>query len=207
MKERGILFSAPMVRALLAGTKTQTRRAIKWRSLHLGLNLQFSGLGVEARPGGYVLQARSRTSFEDRSSLTTCPYGRPGDRLWVRESYADIGPRLTYRADLDDGAHCVVKKWTPSIHMFRDDSRILLEIVAVRVERLNDCSADDALAEGIRRVGLGFERWHPDPADVEHTGSTQDPVLSYRGLWESINGAGSWDANPWVWAVEFKVLK
>jgi hypothetical protein len=183
VKERPILFSGPMVRALLDGSKTQTRRIVKPQPFR----------------EDYMAEENVRRHF-----ATLGPYGQPGDRLWVRESYADIGPRLAYRADQDDGAHCKVTKWTPSIHMFRADSRILLEIVWVRVERLNDCSAADAVAEGIRRVGPGFERWHPDPADVDHTGSTQDPVLAYRGLWESINGAGSWAANPWVWVVEFK---
>lgn len=211
MKERPILFSAPMVRALLDGSKTQTRRVAKFKPREQGLNLSSSSMQLGhymtgLPESGVVLRSGSSGCWNDRTFPLHSPYGEPGDRIWVRESYADIGCRLTYRADLDDGAHCAVKKWTPSIHMFRADSRILLEIVAVRVERLHDCSKADAIAEGVRRIGPGFERWHPDPADVEHTGTTQDPALSYRGLWESINGAGSWAANPWVWAIEFKRL-
>ncbi len=134
-----------------------------------------------------------------------CPYGQPGDRLWVRESYADIGCRHTYRADEDDGAHCRVKKWTPSIHMFRADSRILLEIVSLRVERLNDCSEADALAEGIDANELAECQ---DRYDIVYKGSGASGRATaqsmYRELWESINGVGSWEANPWVWIVEFR---
>jgi hypothetical protein len=200
MKERPILFQGAMVRALLDGSKTQTRRMVKdlpsWpiteicqcRDKWMPNGPASSGVGMAA--GHWRL----------------CPYGQPGDRLWVRETHSPMGDTQSpsscwYRADRE---YPQVRKWIPSIHMRRQYSRILLEVVSVRVERLNDCSAADAIAEGIRRIDEGFERWHPDPADTEHTGTTKDPVLSYRGLWESINGAGSWDANPWVWVVEFK---
>lgn len=108
IKERPILFSAPMVRAILEGRKTVTRRVVK------GSGLNFL---ADFTPE-YV--ALPENHF--------CPYGRRGERLWVRETHADIGCRLTYRADTDDGAHCQVKKWTPAIHMFRRHSRILLEL-------------------------------------------------------------------------------
>jgi hypothetical protein len=208
-KERPILFSAPMVRALLDGSKTQTRRIVKPQP-HIDAAGNFCvGKSCYGQDGAGRPVTKAFVEWH-------CPHGKPGDRLWVRETWAqpaalDPGPTV-YRADYPA---CVLKgyenvpavddiTWKPSIHMFRRDSRVLLEIVSVRVERLDDCSAADAVAEGIRRVGPGFERWHPDPADVHHTGSTQDPLLAYRGLWESINGAGSWAANPWVWVVEFK---
>jgi hypothetical protein len=223
MKERPILFSAPMVRALLDGTKTQTRRIVKpqpqdWQHLQpmWGTSPPPNPVAF-GRPG--VVRPVAPDWPDGAADDIVCPYGQPGDRLWVRETWAqpaalDPGPTV-YRADYPA---CVPHgytnippadeiRWKPSIHMFRKGSRIILEVVSVRVERLNDCSAVDAIAEGIRRIGEGFERWHPDPADTEHTGTTKDPVLAYRGLWESINGAGSWAANPWVWVVEFKRLE
>lgn len=193
MTERPILFSGPMVRALLDGTKTQTRRVCKPANEHA---LSYVVGPFEERGD----LTAGRFGDEEGNLTFPCPYGRLGDSLWVRESVADIGARLTYRADTDDGAHCKVKRWTPSIHMPRWASRILLEITNVRVERLQDISEKDAVAEGIARTKAGFWSLYGQ-RDVDGTFS---PRASYRALWESINGAGSWDANPWVWVVEFK---
>jgi hypothetical protein len=175
MKERPILFNGPMVRALLDGSKTQTRRAVKGEML--------SNLGDLPHVPDWIAEEAPRL----------CPYGQPGDHLWVRETAAEISCRLTYRADTDDGAHCVVKRWTPSIHMPREWSRILLEIVSVRVERLQDIGTEDIEAEGVVTS---------DEAIMDH--GCRARVLGYQRLWESINGAGNWDANPWVWVVEFR---
>lgn len=205
-KERPILFSAPMVRAILDGSKTQTRRVVKlpveqdsdftggWKIVHKAVTLAV----------GWYERTLGRADPRDP---VVCPYGQPGDRLWVREAYADIGPRLTYRADTADGAHCMVRRWTPSIHMPRADSRILLEIVSVRVERLNDISEVDASAEGIKgrpvRSGVAMA-----PVTVYGLGTDDDwchsATHAFQELWGAINGAGSWEANPWVWVVEFK---
>ena len=192
MKDRPILFSAPMVRAIFDGSKTQTRRIVKDR-----------GHEVENAEYGVAYQ--------------TCPYGKPGDRLWVRETHRPIFGQtcgliaVDYQADprekwerLGDQIGAPTK-WTPSIHMRREYSRILLEIVSVCVERLQDISEADAIAEGlIPDIGepgdeCGF--WK-SPADgrVQYTWAPD----AYRELWEQINGAGSWDANPWVWVVKFK---
>jgi hypothetical protein len=151
MKERPILFSAPMVRAILDGRKTQTRRVIKEKLMR--------GEGAH---------------------VNNCQYGKPGDRLWVRETfcYHDYLARYLYKADGVTGV-----KWKPSIFMPRIASRIMLEITGIRVERLQDISEEDAIAEG----------W-PKSSDW------------YRSLWESINGQGSWVLNPWVWVIEFMVL-
>lgn len=218
--ERPILFSAPMVRALLDGSKTQTRRVVKPQPerCELGGFITTDKQGRRWAHGLGSNEAGTRRNF-----LYRCPYGKPGDRLWVRETYADAGCRLTYRADADDGAHCQVKKWTPAIHMFRADSRILLEIISVRVERLQDISEADADAEGCER--LDSEREVADWALCDRCGGTRlhralgpnggviedvdcvecdTYVKRYKHLSESINGAGSWDANPWVWVVEFK---
>ena len=178
MKERPILFSAPMVRALLAGTKTQTRRVIKPR--HLAFFNQDA--------------AAMLSDWNERP----LPYGKPGDRLWVRETWHDASSSLhscaLYRAD---GIDLHWDKWTPSIHMPRWASRITLEITSVRVERLQEISEADAQAEGwTRRPEVST-----DPQ--VHKEAARDWFMD---LWESINGPGSWDANPWVWVIEFKRL-
>jgi hypothetical protein len=173
MTERGILFSAPMVRALLAGTKTQTRRV-----------------------------ARPKRSIEPMTD--ECPFGMPGDRLWVREAWTYAGTLdpgiVVYRADypacvperFENIPPAEALKWRPSIHMPRAASRIALEVTEVRVERLQEISEADAAAEGIQEL---------IDAGVDHDGTPRD---TYRTLWEALNGAGSWDANPFVWAVSFR---
>lgn len=166
MKERPILFSAPMVRALLSGAKTQTRRVVK--------------------PQPYENGSPEHFSISELSKF--CHYGQPGDRLWVRETFFGGYPGVAntlYRATHADAA----VKWRPSIFMPRQASRLTLEITGVRVERLTTISVSDAIAEG-------------------YDGSVDDPidpsVKWYSRLWESINGAGSWAANPWVWVIEFR---
>jgi hypothetical protein len=209
IKEKPILFSSPMVRAILAGTKTQTRRIVKPPSGPHTID------EVVSTPDSLAAFIRSR-----------CPYGEVGDRLWVRETLrgvidTKIDPEETMpiAAYVADGAHIWTKdkfrvpwKWTntsiPSIHMPRWASRLTLEITGIRVERLNDISREDAIAEGI-------EQWpaHYPGASVnwklygwleKHKQCSPDPRLSYETLWESINGHGSWSCNPWVWVVEFK---
>jgi hypothetical protein len=148
-----------------------------------------------------------------------CTYGQPGDRLWVRETWqvvdgserarrivTDPSPSrgwIEYAATVHPG-HEPPPRWRPSIHMPRWASRILLEITAARVERLQDISGEDAVAEGIARDGDGYERFHVDPDAPLGQSFTRNPVLAYRGLWEKINGVGTWDANPLVWVIEFK---
>lgn len=222
MKERPILFSGAMVRALLAGTKTQTRRVIKDQSIgdrfsHMtddGLaHLEWIG---EPSCGSGVWDV------PEYSADVTCPYGQPGDQLWVRETCrafaANGGPySVLYTADaadrpINDDQHAEwvalhaygggLGKQVPSIHMPRWASRITLEVTSVRVERLQDISEADALAEGIVRQpdgGYGL-------ADTTHYHFT-DPRQSYFSLWEAINGAGSVEDNPWVWAVEFRPVE
>jgi hypothetical protein len=208
MKERPILFSGAMVRALLAGTKTQTRRAAK-----------LTANGHVKEPGG-----RRCWHPADPDASLACPYGQPGDRLWVRETWqgplidddatenphdiespkycfykADGGPAPEYE-DSDGDLHC---RWRPSIHMPRWASRITLEITDVRVERLQDISEADAQAEGLYLDTAG--RWTTYSA-TEAAREHLSPVQAYRDLWEQINGPGSWDVNPWVWVVEFNRL-
>lgn len=213
MKERPILFSAPMVRALLDGSKTQTRRIAKAKDL-----ARASADGVELWSGfmGWqlaeaVLADQSLSTNKD----TRCPHGQLGDRLWVRETHRPIFGQtcgliaVDYLADprekwerLGDQIGTPTK-WTPSIHMRREYSRIMLEVVSVRVERLNDCSEADAQAEGATLYApanhLSHGGWSHDGYYV-HASARE----SYERLWNAINGAGSWEANPWVWVVEFK---
>jgi len=205
MKERGILFSAPMVRALLAGTKTQTRRALK-RQPWASCSIEEGNEGESPFVYSALHGAGPGHEVEESRTPCRCPYGMPGDRLWVRETWAqpttlDPGPTF-YRADYPACAAGFSNlpppdeiTWKPSIHMFRKDSRILLEIVSVRVERLRDISEADAAAEGWPR--------RPEVSDDPqvHADAARD---WYMDLWEQINGVGSWGANPWVWVVEFR---
>lgn len=198
MKERPIIFNAAMVRAILEGNKTQTRRIMKpqpperWSPVTLSgepdLQARTYTKGVVDRHG--CLQAGPQVfGVADEEWGTTSPFGQPGDILWVRETFGDCGVRLAYRADTDDGAACKVKRWTPSIHMPRKAARILLEITDVRVERLNSISMEDCRKEGC------------------HAGQCATPRDHFSHLWQSIYGQESWDGNPWVWVVEFQVIQ
>lgn len=227
MKERGMIFNGEMVRALLDGRKTQTRRPVKLPHTDRDAMCELSGneLAGELSAGNY------------RNS----PHGKPGDRIWVRETFQ--GPLFdfdlmdsyckdstpfekpefcVYKADgvpapefydADDELHC---RWRPSIHMPRWASRITLEITDVRVERLNSISEEDAQREGVhtevwdqtvvaRNYAASdefFQFWSDDmPNFVEMNELYRS---SFRSLWESIYGAENWQANPWVWVIEFK---
>lgn len=213
MKDRPILFSGAMVRALLDGTKTQTRRVISAK------HLQFFDKSAADQVG----------SWNDRPF----PFGRPGDRLWVRETFKPIASGqvkggygkvrygFAYQAD---GAtkwarheteivdltgkpptgpmQFQDRPWKPSIHMPKRASRITLEITGVRVQRLQDISAEDCIAEGIEEPMAGHWRIYGRETDGKDVDTS--PRTSFRSLWESLNGTGSWDANPWVWALTFK---
>lgn len=188
IKERPILFSAPMVRAILDGRKTVTRRPVK------GAGLKW----LEEFTPEYVA--------DPANSL--CPFGKPGDRLYVRETFNRTNPGgaegvYYYRADgefpkcIGGGKFTDSESWKPSIHMPRAASRILLEITDVRVERLQDITYEQAVAEGVHRGPL--REWC---ASDEGGACHKYPVPAFRDLWQSTGG--DWDANPWVWVVEFK---
>ncbi|HBL5309986.1 TPA: hypothetical protein LR328_004264 [Salmonella enterica subsp. enterica serovar Rissen] len=197
VKERGMIFNDEMVRAILGGNKTQTRRIVEEK---------FYGRAVAAE-----LLAKH------------CPYGQPGDRIWVRETYRVHGKAtdvatLVYRASVRNSwteqTHrvpvevCnkpVSEKWTPSIHMPRWASRILLEITNVRVERLNDISECDARAEGVPPAGSLLPD-HPGTF-LTPKGDFAMAKVAFQRLWESIYGEESWNANPWVWVIEFERIQ
>lgn len=207
-RERPILMSAPVVRALLAGTKTQTRRIVKH---HITGPNPPGGFydWHDKRTGAWVGAHGGNLKFNKTNAAVLCPYGGPGDRLWVRETWAaahntdhlkpseiDCESRIHYAATENLGG--LLKR--PSIFIPRWASRIALEVTGVRVERLQSISSADAIKEGIEACPHGGE-WR------DYLNPTRDmltPRNSYRSLWESINGPGSWDANPFVWVVEFR---
>ncbi|HBS3676301.1 TPA: hypothetical protein MAG16_003595 [Klebsiella quasipneumoniae subsp. similipneumoniae] len=211
MKERGMIFNGEMVRAILDGRKTQTRRPIKWKQT------RFTEIG-EREDGSkwpWSEDAEHACDF-----WHPCPFGAVGGRIWVRETWArynidqnshDIAYRATTPEDWPEEG-----RWRPSIHMPRWASRILLEITNVRVERLNAISEEDAQREGVHTEVWDqtvvarnyaardefFQFWSEDmPHYVE---MNQLYRSSFRSLWESIYGAENWLANPWVWVIEFK---
>ncbi|VAS57255.1 morphogenetic protein [Klebsiella quasipneumoniae] len=228
MKERGMIFNAEMVRAILDGRKTQTRRPVKFpvHDKNLGCELAGNELAGELSAGNYLNSA----------------FGKPGDRIWVRETWGVVSHELDedgriqpwtpdrpatvihempfgngyysghaiYAADGDftwgdddgyeDGRSC----WKPSIHMPRAASRILLEITDVRVERLNAISEEDAEAEGIDMEAL-YDSQDCYDCIANHNMTGRPTVTgAFKYLWESIYGEEGWKSNPWVWVIEFK---
>ena len=231
-KESPILFNAPMVRAILEGRKTVTRRAVR---------AGFNPDDLEGTLNRSECRKLHRELPQYFGAAYFCPYGQPGDRLWVRESWWQAGdwqatypeddtgawfgsrrvvyssdgtppnePNTSYPSGLRNGAYSAAapnKIWRhrPSIHMPRWACRILLEITGVRVERLQDISEDQALAEGIIPHVRGGWHWHPhDPSNVDdwHQFGFKSAAYAFQDLW--IGTGGNWEANPWVWVVEFK---
>ncbi len=203
-KERPILFSGPMVLALLAGTKTQTRRLVK--------------ADVNSLSHPVLMDNEEPAYWAWSHTHVVCPYGVPGDRLWVKETFhydnsayvaqykdapwlgmPDAGNAETfYRASEKNPE--IFPRWKPSIFMPRWASRITLEVTGVRVERLNDISEEDAKAEGVT-IKMDAH------VAAEIAGKPWTPAtMEYWHLWESINGKGSWALNPWVWVITFREL-
>jgi hypothetical protein len=217
MKEHPILFSGPMVRAILDGRKTQTRRIVQ---------------GVVEIPGPYSVEAW------ERGEMPRCPYGAPGDRLWVRETwryagwtddglpwirYAADGARILcervtpewaervgdHWADLSSAENVAVdglaadRKWRPSIFLPHWASRLALAVTAVRVERLQAISEADAQAEGVDRYAGACDHPRFGCDEIDCLGQTHR--ASFAALWDDINGdRAAWESNPWVWVIEFK---
>lgn len=198
-REKPIIFSGPMVRAILEDRKTVTRRIIKGAegcaSIYAG---EKDGLWAAER-------------FGDPAQATLRSFV-PKDRMWVRETfydfrtriYTDRGmveqpPRAVYRAD--GGTLLNGGKWKPSIHMPRWASRLTLEVVSVRAEHLQDITEEDVIAEGVVR------EWHAEDERWMFTsaaGTSTCPIEAFAELWESIHGGGTWETNPWVWRIEFR---
>lgn len=229
VKERPIIFSAPMVRSILSGAKTQTRRIANVETFKPSIN--YPNAVERITPIGYSVP---RTPAEH---VSYCPHGKIGDRLWVRESFrSKTKDVVAYKADgacgawIDGGSGSLAwrphgwlvgytaphatsswhgekeysDKWTPSIHMPRKYSRITLEIVDVRVERLQDIAEEDARAEGV-------EPWYVadiTPAGDLVEGESRAYRAGFHDLWNGINGEKyPWESNPWVWAISFKKIE
>ncbi len=219
MKKRPILFSAPMVRAILDGKKTQTRRVINPQPEHIEWFAHQNGWCAKAA-------GAANTAADPAYTMVRCPYGQPGDRLWVRETWQAVPtnggdshgygvfPGVSGRPHIPsrwNEAHSIIYRadgehisetgerdtWRPSIHMPRRASRITLEVTEVRVQRVQEISDSDAVAEGVLPPGISPERCTPNPAGW------------FRILWDKINAARGygWDKNPWVWAVSFEVVE
>lgn len=201
IKERPILFSGPMVRAILSGAKTQTRRIVKVSGSWAVEETEFA-------------ESQLWPGYEDENGewqWIDCPYGKPGGRLWVRETFARSRNNWLYAASsvVSDGPQGNVEewdwdlstpnRWRPSIHMPRWASRLTLQITSVRVERLNEISEEDAIAEGCER------EFAADGSD--YGAGLTTACEQFERLWESINGNGSWATNPWVWVVSFKRIE
>lgn len=218
MKERPIIFNDAMVRAVLDGRKTQTRRPVKGQISLLG--------GVARWIYGKKIVSGGLDEILRAMAFHHCPFGQPGDRLWVREAFQPLladgigedewrekinyktgeGFKVSYRATdgikdfyslANDNPFC--SRVTPSIHMPRWASRITLEVTAVRVERLQDISEDDATSEGVECYPEGWVDYL-----MPYTQCCGSPSDSFATLWQSIYGAESWQSNPWVWVVEFR---
>lgn len=206
MADRPILFSGPMVRALLEGRKTQTRRVLKKYVPSAGAGRVPAGVFVPSTP-----------KWVARDGYLT-PQHKVGDRLWVRETFTlTQHGKPVYRADARDQSGARWSSiapgdpggevlWKPSIFMPRWASRITLTVTGVRVEPLQDISREDAIAEGIERVGGGVLRWENWATGIEGMHG-MSPQAAYALLWNYINGPGSWDANPWICAISFDVRR
>ena len=225
MKERPILFSGPMVRAILDGKKTQTRRIV--RPLR-GAPFPMSDLPWRAivHADGFAALIAEHAGGETAVPLPRSPYGVPGDRLWVRERWAahdtldDLSPQrideidedrnIWYAVDGDSGWGSLLAdpswrgRWRPSIHMPRWASRIDLDVTTVRVERLQAITEDDARAEGVEAIDGMYDEAELCRIAKEMRTPATDARVWYRWLWDEINGdRAPWASNPWVWVVEF----
>ncbi|EOT1756571.1 morphogenetic protein [Citrobacter koseri] len=215
MTERGMIFNGEMVRAILDGRKTQTRRIVKSDCMDIG-----------EKDDGTLWPWREHDNGGDY--WYPCPFGEVGDRIWVRETWQAIHDSVdefghveerTYSPSIpkekDRYWHTVYAEhfgdenredrgfpWRPAIHMPRWASRILLEITSVRVERLNDISQKDAQAEGMELTG-----WRPTYSDPDSGGEVWTPYDNFAELWQSLYGVGSWLSNPWVWVIEFRRIE
>lgn len=211
-KEIPILFSTPMVQAILEGRKTITRRtkSLEFVNDNLDWNWEYKGLCDH----GHLI----RNNLYGSQNAVKCPYGKPGDILWVRESITVLEPehciaikeRFAYKADVTDAESEKIRQefikmgypyqWKPSIHMPKDACRIWLEVTEVRAERLQEINEQEVKAEGIEETD---GPWFKVPGS-----NTYKPTAkaAFVALWKSINGEESWNANPWLWVISFSVI-
>ncbi len=240
MKERGMIFNGEMVRAILDGRKTQTRRIMKvqpsdgFHPTHNGydldLNAHWYTPGVVDK-NGYLQPAKKDVfGVADENEGYTCPFGAVGDRIWVRETWAEAGagaPDLKlYRANYPEHVPTHYEnvppadeiRWTPSIHMPRWASRITLEITGVRVEQLDKISEEDSIAEGMQGLICPSCKGDQDYSTTQYDTDTLAAVdeipcqscesnrSKFFALWDSIYGEANHCMGNWVWVIEFKVV-
>lgn len=213
MKQRPILFSTPMVQAILEGRKTMTRRVVKIKEHQPTMTLEFL---QDTYPRFQFKSGNIHWQIE-------CPYGQPGDVLWVRETFIsgcvmedesfvydehdEQIEKTWYKADNDlynwfngrEMTECI--PWKPSIHMPKDAARLWLRITNVRVERVEDISSEDCVNEGISKTHLGWKNYDGSPDWFSQ------PRDSFHSLWKSIHGKDWRESNPWVWVVEFERIE
>jgi hypothetical protein len=208
--ERPIIFSSPMIQAILDGRKTQTRRIIK-------PSLGWDAMWIPSKANETYKDGVQRYTMKVNSQYSLpyfkCPYGSIGSILWVRETWRPTmnsmptGWPYDYKATVEADGTPIEGPWKPSIFMPREACRIRLEITNIRVERVQDISEADAIAEGV-------ESWFSDLFQETRYKDYETPISdwrnpdsSYRSLWTKINGTDSWNSNPWVWVVEFKRIE
>lgn len=213
MKERPILFNGPMVKAILDGRKTQTRRIVKPQPQTDHVYIMPDGTLPGVFKNGYTeaKQIGDKIFLSCRAGWMRCPYGMGGDRLWVRETWGlcDTEPKdgpenaqIFYKATDESRRDMRYQKWRPSIHMPRWASRINLEITGIGIQRIQDISREDAREEGVTT----------NPYPTKTYQDWDDPgvhVVLFSQLWDSVYAGteGSWDSNPWVWIIEFRRIK
>lgn len=180
-----ILFSTPMVQAIMDGRKTQTRRTVKTPRHKLAAGFKINSTIDGSHKWPEAIDENER-GLEGNGCNMECPYGKPGDILWVRESWRGTPGDYVYKANCSD-TWVKLHSWRPSIHMPFEACRTFLMVKSVRLERLQDISEEDARVEGIPNAAYSIT-----------------PKESFSRIWKSINGPESWDANPWVWVVEFE---
>lgn len=226
MKERPILMHARSIQGIQAGRKTQTRRIIRIDNTPITMNQTAQcqrqcGIPTNAQNVRFLhcyLKCDAPPGSETVSARVECPYGYRGDRLWVRETWADLPDgTILYRADVSDEhlreereARCLApelakayneRRWCSPIHMPRKHARLFLEIEAIRVERVQEISEQDALAEGV-------EPFEGQDGCPPRTWVRNSPVIDrFARLWDDTNGKGAWDRNDWVWVIQFKQVE
>lgn len=228
--EKPILFSTEMVRAILEGRKTQTRRIIKWPKTPDWHDWDYEPNRLEGKTRkDFWPHFRHVSADKDKYGAVKCPYGSVEDQLWIREKWnyfnnvGDCGIGCEYGCKHGKYVYAATgdwdndTKWKPSIHMPKNACRLRLAVTDIRVERLDEISAEDAIAEGFAKVtkdggrtwkyGIPEKDGYPGPAGWVWQEWEVDPVKAYKKLWESINGEESWNGNPWVWVVEFSKVE
>lgn len=218
VKERPILFSTPMVRAILEGRKTVTRRIVDMPKE----NIQEAQWGYTCfTPDNHISFRAKHDNGNYVESFVKLKYGKRGEVLWVRETWAlmDLYDKdsVVYKADFieryggwerdtNEGIERI-ETWKPSIHMLKSACRLKLEILSITVERLHDITEEDAIREGIEKFdGFVPEHWVAQYKNYLRPGTCSAPIQSFESLWQSINGEESWQSNPWVWVINFKKL-